>query len=164
MGAIGGFLVSNHPEFDILRVASRPYMFTASLPPAIVASVRVSLGHLRAHPELMTKLWNNVDTLYDGLQNAGFHLGKQRGPVVAVHINNPELAAKAWHGLLSRGVYVNLALPPATPSGTALLRCSVCAAHSSQQLNEVAAILTEVGRQLGIIPADAGAALRAAAE
>jgi 8-amino-7-oxononanoate synthase len=164
MGAIGGFLISDHPDFDILRVACRPYMFTASLPPAIVASVRASLARLRAEPEMMTRLWNNVDTLYDGLEASGFHLGKQRGPVVAVHINNPELAAKAWHGLLSRGVYVNLALPPATPSGTALLRCSVCAAHSTEQLQKVAAILTEVGRQLGIIPMEAGARIRAAAE
>ncbi len=165
MGAIGGFLVSNHPEFDILRVACRPYMFTASLPPSIVASVRASLARLRAEPQMMTKLWHNVDTLYDGLQAAGFKLGKQRGPVVAVHINSPELAAMAWHGLLSRGVYVNLALPPATPSGTALLRCSVCAAHSTDQLKQVAAILSEVGRQLGIIPAEAGAdQVKAAAE
>jgi 8-amino-7-oxononanoate synthase len=165
MGAIGGFLISNHPDFDILRVACRPYMFTASLPPAIVASVRASLARLKAEPQLMTKLWRNVDTLYDGLEAAGFKLGKQRGPVVAVHINNPELAAMAWHGLLSRGVYVNLALPPATPSGTALLRCSVCAAHSTDQLKQVAAVLSEVGRQLGIIPAEAGAdQVKAAAE
>jgi 8-amino-7-oxononanoate synthase len=165
MGAIGGFLISNHPDFDILRVACRPYMFTASLPPAIVASVRASLARLKAEPQLMTKLWRNVDTLYDGLEAAGFKLGKQRGPVVAVHINNPELAAMAWHGLLSRGVDVELALPPATPSGTALLRCSVCAAHSTDQLKQVAAVLSEVGRQLGIIPAEAGAdQVKAAAE
>jgi 8-amino-7-oxononanoate synthase len=165
MGAIGGFLISNHPEFDILRVACRPYMFTASLPPAIVASVRASLARLRAEPQLMTKLWHNVDTLYNGVEAAGFRLGKQRGPVVAVHINNPELAAKAWHGLLSQGVYVNLALPPATPSGTALLRCSVCAAHTTDQLKHVVAVLTEVGCQLGIIPVEAGAAqIKAAAE
>jgi 8-amino-7-oxononanoate synthase len=165
MGAIGGFLVSNHPEFDILRVACRPYMFTASLPPSIVASVRASLARLKAEPQMMTRLWHNVDTLYDGLADAGFKLGKQRGPVVAVHINNPELAAMAWHGLLSRGVYVNLALPPATPSGTALLRCSVCAAHSTDQLKQVAQVLSEVGRQLGIIPAEAGAVeVKAAAE
>jgi 8-amino-7-oxononanoate synthase len=165
MGAIGGFLTSNHPDFDILRVACRPYMFTASLPPAIVASVRASLARLRAEPQMMTRLWHNVDTLYEGLQAAGFRLGKQRGPVVAVHINSPELAAKAWHGLLSQGVYVNLALPPATPSGTALLRCSVCAAHSTEQLRQVVAVLSEVGRQLGIIPVEAGAAqVKAAAE
>ncbi len=151
MGAIGGFLVSDMADFDLLRVACRPYMFTASLPPSIIASVRASLARLRAHPEIMGKLWSNVDTLYGTLQAAGFRLGKQRGPVVAVHINNPGLAGQAWHDLLQAGVYVNLALPPATPSGTALLRCSVCAAHSTEQLKRVAELLINVGRQLGIL-------------
>lgn len=151
MGAIGGFLISDHPDFEILRVACRPYMFTASMPPSIVASVRQSLAHLRKHPELMTRLWRNVDTLYHGLEAAGFKLGRQKGPVVAVHINDPALAARAWHGLLQHGVYVNLALPPATPSGTALLRCSVCAAHSTEQLQRVIDVVTKVGLELGLI-------------
>jgi len=151
MGAIGGFLISDHEDFEILRVACRPYMFTASMPPSIVASVRQSLAHLRKHPELMTKLWRNVDTLYHGLEAAGFRLGRQKGPVVAIHINDPALAARAWHGLLQNGVYVNLALPPATPSGTALLRCSVCAAHSTDQLQRVIDVVTKVGQELGLI-------------
>jgi 8-amino-7-oxononanoate synthase len=151
MGAIGGFLISDQPDFEILRVACRPYMFTASMPPSLVASVRASLAKLRAHPELMTRLWRNVDTLYHGLQAAGFKLGRQKGPVVAIHINDPALAARAWHGLLQNGVYVNLALPPATPSGTALLRCSICAAHSTDQLKRVIDVVTKVGRELGII-------------
>jgi 8-amino-7-oxononanoate synthase len=152
MGAIGGFLISDHPEFDILRVACRPYMFTASLPPSIIASVRQSLAALRAKPELMHKLWQNVDTLYNGLRAAGFKLGAQKGPVVAVHLTDPVLAGVAWNALLKRGVYVNLALPPATPSGTALLRCSVCAAHSTEQLERVVEVLTEVGEELGLLP------------
>ncbi len=151
MGAIGGFLVSDHPDFEILRVACRPYMFTASMPPSLVASVRASLAKLRAHPELMVRLWRNVDTLYHGLEAAGFRLGRQKGPVVAVHINDPALAARAWHGLLQNGVYVNLALPPATPSGTALLRCSVCAAHTTEQLRYVTDVITRVGMELGIV-------------
>ena len=160
MGAIGGFLVANIDDFDLLRVACRPYMFTASLPPATVASVRKSLAKLRANPGLMQKLWENVDTLYDGARAAGFSVGQQKGPVVAIHINDPALAARAWRAMLLNGVYVNLALPPATPSGTALLRCSVSAAHSTEQLQHVVAILTEVGRELGILrsPAHAVAA------
>lgn len=157
MGAIGGFLVSNIEDFDLLRVACRPYMFTASLPPATVASVRKSLAKLRANPGLMNKLWENVDTLYDGARAAGFKVGAQKGPVVAVHINDPARAALAWRALLLNGVYVNLALPPATPSGTALLRCSVSAAHSTEQLERVVTILTQVGRELGLLPAPAHA-------
>jgi 8-amino-7-oxononanoate synthase len=98
----------------------------------------------------MGGLWPNVDTLYPGRDAAGFRLGRQKGPVVAVHINDPALAARAWHGLLQNGVYVNLALPPATPSGTALLRCSVCAAHSTEQLQRVTDVITKVGLELGL--------------
>ncbi len=159
MGAIGGFLISDHPDFDILRVACRPYMFTGF---AAALDHRLGARFAGAPPRRRSgddeaasgRTWTRSMT---GWQAKGFRLGKQRGPVVAVHINGPELAAMAWHGLLSNGVYVNLALPPATPSGTALLRCSVCAAHTTEQLEQVIEALTEVGRQLGIIPAEDGA-------
>ncbi len=151
LGAIGGFCVSDHPEFDILRVASRPYMFTASLPPSIVASVAAALRIVQARPELRTRLWSNVNTLYDGLKRQGFRLGAQKGPVVAVHLPSPEMAVHTWHALLDAGVYVNLALPPATPNGTALLRCSVCAAHTRQQLESIIEILTEIAYGNGLL-------------
>ena len=151
MGAIGGFLISNHEGFDILRIACRPYMFTASLPPSIIASVRAALNKLRTQPHLMKTLWRNVDVLYNGLAGAGFAVGKQKGPVVAIRINDTSIAAKFWHEALEAGIYVNLALPPATPHGTALLRCSVCAAHEPKQLEEVTRRLIKIGIKLGLI-------------
>lgn len=151
LGAIGGYCVSDHAEFNILRVACRPYMFTASLPPSIVASVTAALKEMEAHPELRTRLWANVNTLYDGLKRRGFVLGPQKGPVVAVHLPSPEIAVHLWHALLQAGVYVNLALPPATPNGTALLRCSVCAAHTKAQLDSVVAKLTDVALNAGLL-------------
>jgi 8-amino-7-oxononanoate synthase len=150
LGAIGGYCVSDHAEFDILRLACRPYMFTASLPPSIVASVAAALKVIGARPELRTRLWSNVGTLYDGLKRRGFTLGPQRGPVVAVHLPSPEMAIQAWQELLKSGVYVNLALPPATPNNVALLRCSVCAAHTRKQLETVTEILTDVAYRVGL--------------
>lgn len=150
LGAIGGFCVSDHAQFDILRLACRPYMFTASLPPSIVASVAAALKVIEARPELRTRLWSNVGTLYDGLKRRGFALGPQRGPVVAVHLPNPEMAIQAWQELLKSGVYVNLALPPATPNNVALLRCSVCAVHTRKQLETVTEILTDVAYRVGL--------------
>jgi 8-amino-7-oxononanoate synthase len=158
LGAIGGYCVSDHPDFDILRVACRPYMFTASLPPSIVASATAALHEIEAHPELRTRLWANVNTLYDGLKRRGFKLGPQKGPVVAVHLPSPEMAVHMWHALLQAGVYVNLALPPATPNGTALLRCSVCAAHTKAQLDSVVAKLTDIACEAGLLGAPAAMA------
>jgi 8-amino-7-oxononanoate synthase len=159
LGAIGGFCVSDHPHFDILRVSCRPYMFTASLPPSIVASVTAALAVIEKRPELRVRLWANVNTLYDGLKRRGLKLGPQKGPVVAVQLPSPEMAVQAWQALLQSGVYVNLALPPATPNGTALLRCSVCAAHSRHQLERVIDIITDVAYQIGCLSAPARAAV-----
>jgi len=64
LGAIGGFCVSDHADFDIMRVVSRPYMFSASLPPSVVASVTTALKVIEERPELRTRLWANVNTLY----------------------------------------------------------------------------------------------------
>lgn len=151
LGAIGGYCVSDHPEFEILRISCRPYMFTASLPPSIVASVTAALRAMEAKPELRARLWTNIGTLYDGLKRRGFDLGPQKGPVVAVNLPTPELAVQAWQALLDAGIYVNLALPPATPNGMALLRCSVCAAHSRRQLDRVVEVLTDTAYALGIL-------------
>jgi 8-amino-7-oxononanoate synthase len=158
LGAIGGFCVSDHPEFDVLRIACRPYMFTASLPPSIVASVTAALEVVERRPELRTRLWANVNTLYDGLKRRGFSLGPQKGPVVAVQLPSPEMGVQAWQLLLQSGVYVNLALPPATPNGLSLLRCSVCAAHSRHQLERVIDVITDVGYQIGVLGETARAA------
>lgn len=159
LGAIGGYCVSDLDDFEILRVACRPYMFTASLPPSIVASVSAALKVMRDRPELRARLHANVRTLYDGLDAAGFRLGRTKSPVVAVHIDSPQLAVATWLALLKAGVYVNLALPPATPAGTALLRCSVCAAHTREQLGKVIEALTEVAYATGVLAEPSRAAV-----
>src|SRR5215467_6358287 len=159
LGAIGGFCVSDHPDFDVLRVRCRPYMFTASLPPSIVASVTAALAVVERRPDLRTRLWANVSTLYDGLKRHGLILGPQKGPVVAVHLPNPEMAVAAWQALLKSGVYVNLALPPATPNGACLLRCSVCAAHSKKQLETIIELLTDIAYSNGALQPPARAAV-----
>jgi 8-amino-7-oxononanoate synthase len=151
LGAVGGFCVSDHPDFEVLRIVCRPYMFTASLPPSVIASVRAALETVRNRPDLRHRLWRNIGTLYDALERRGFLLGPQKGPVVAVRLPSPEMAIHMWQALLDAGVYVNLALPPATPSGEPLLRCSVCAAHTTQQLRHMADVLTGVAYDSGLL-------------
>jgi 8-amino-7-oxononanoate synthase len=153
LGAIGGYCVSNDPDFDVLRVTTRSYMFTASLPPSIVASVRQALKVVIAHPELRTRLWDNVSTLYEGLAAKGFTLGPEHGPVVGVHLPDKMMAIGFWRAMLDAGVYVNVAIPPATPNGVSLLRCSVSAAHTKEQLDLMIEVMTGIGRQMGVIPA-----------
>ena len=135
LGATGGYCVSNHPELDAIRYAGRPYIFTASPSPSVIASTRKALQVLRTRPELRTRLWDNARTVYGRLSDLGFTLGPQISPVVAVRLGDKSQAFAAWKQLLDQGVYVNLILPPAAPEGGALLRCSLSAAHTPEQLD-----------------------------
>jgi len=137
LGSIGGFGASNHPNFDILRYTSRPYMFTASPSPSNVASVLAALRLLRAQPERRKRLWDNAQQLYDGLAGLGFEICAPMGPVIALRMRDELTAFTAWNLLLDQGVYVNLALPPGTPNGACLLRCSLSAAHTPAQVDQV---------------------------
>ena len=82
LGTIGGFCVSSHPELDLVRCASRPYIFTASPSPSVIASTRAALKILRDRPELRNRLWENARTLYQKLHDLGFDLGPEPSPIV----------------------------------------------------------------------------------
>jgi 8-amino-7-oxononanoate synthase len=137
LGAIGGFCVSNHPELELVRFASRPFMFTASSSPSVIASTRAALKILRTRPELRSRLWDNAHKLYSQLLALGLQLGPEPGPVVAVRVVSIDEAVALWKRLLEYGVYVNLVTPPATPDGGCLLRCSVSAGHSPEQIDQI---------------------------
>ncbi|QGY33027.1 serine palmitoyltransferase [Pantoea cypripedii] len=136
LASIGGFAVGNK-EMEVLRYSSRPYIFTASPSPSIIASVRASLNKIAQHPELREKLWKNAHRLYHGLAELGYELGPRISPVVPVMIGSKEDGLRFWRDLIANGVYVNLVLPPAAPAGITLLRCSVNAAHSDQDIDTI---------------------------
>jgi len=149
LGAIGGFCVS---DMEVLRVVCRPYMFTASLPPSVVASTLQALKLVESKPELRRRLNANARKLYEGLKAMGFQVGPECNPIVAVAVSDPPLALTMWKALLERGVYLNLALPPATPDSRPLLRSSISAAHTDAQIDRVLAVFAEVGQTYGLIP------------
>jgi 8-amino-7-oxononanoate synthase len=146
LAAIGGFCVSNHPELELIRYASRPYIFTASSSPSAIASTREALKIIQQRPELRQKLWENANQLYLGLQDLGYALGPEPSPVISVRLEEAEKAFSCWRGLLKEGVYTNLVLPPATPDGGSLLRCSVSAAHTSEQIFRIISAFKTVSR------------------
>ena len=151
VGTIGGYCVSNHPKFEILRLAARPYMFTASLPPSVVASALKAVEILGSEPQHREKLWRNARQLHEGLTSAGFNLGAAPSPVVAVKIDDRDMAVRLWEQLLNNGVYVNLAMPPATPQGLNLLRCSLSAAHTEEQVRTIVDTFERLARSNSVL-------------
>ncbi len=93
----------------------------------------------------------NAKRLYDGLNELGFTTGPEANPIVAVTMPDKECAIAFWNALLVGGLYLNLALPPATPNNTPLLRSSVSAAHTTEQIDTAIDLFGQVGREFGII-------------
>ena len=139
LGSIGGFCVSRHPEVEAIRYCISAYIFTASSSPSVVASTREALRIIGAQPELRENLWNNARQLYEGLKALGLGVGPSASPVVAVEMEDRPATIQGWQALLDAGVYVNLVVPPASPSTNFLLRNSVSAAHSSAQIDTIIA-------------------------
>lgn len=153
VGTVGGFCVSNHPKFEILRLVCRPYVFTASLPPSVVATAATSIRKLMHSSNKRAHLWENSKKLHGGLRELGFTLGTDvpQSAIIAVIMPDLKQGAMMWEALLKEGLYVNLARPPATPAGMTLLRCSLCAEHSSEQVDEILNRFATAGRRVGII-------------
>ncbi|ACV74624.1 8-amino-7-oxononanoate synthase [Zymomonas mobilis subsp. mobilis NCIMB 11163] len=155
VGTVGGFCVSNHPQFEVLRLVCRPYVFTASLPPSVVATAEASIRKLQKANDKREHLWKNSRRLHSGLKEMGFKLGTEtaQSAIIAVILPDQEQAVAMWQNLLELGLYVNLARPPATPAGMFLLRCSLCAEHSDDDVTEILAMFKKAGQATGVLAA-----------
>ncbi|GGC37962.1 8-amino-7-oxononanoate synthase [Novosphingobium marinum] len=153
VGTVGGFCVSNHPKFEIMRLVCRPYVFTASLPPSVVATAATSIRKLMEAGDKREHLWSNSRKLHKGLKDLGFRLGtdEPQSAIISVIMPDLEKGAAMWEALLHEGLYVNLARPPATPANMTLLRCSLCAEHSEEQVDTIVGMFERAGRATGII-------------
>ena len=153
VGTVGGFCVSNHPKFEILRLVCRPYVFTAALPPTVMACSAASIRKLMRGSNKRAHLWENSRRLHRGLRDLGFELGTPdaQSAIIAVIMPDLERGAAMWEALLREGLYVNLARPPATPANMTLLRCSLCAEHSDEEVATILGMFERAGRSVGVI-------------
>ncbi|MBV1901113.1 MAG: aminotransferase class I/II-fold pyridoxal phosphate-dependent enzyme [Kordiimonadaceae bacterium] len=155
VGTVGGFAASNHPKFDVLRFVCRPYIFTASLPPSVIASADASIKAIKRSGNRRTHLWENANRLHAGLRDLGLEIAtdKAESPIIAVKMPDPMVGTRFWEELLMEGVYVNMAAPPATPAGIFLMRVSVCAQHSTEQIDTIIERFGRAAKKLGLIAA-----------
>lgn len=148
LASIGGFVASNHPELEYLRFSSRPYVFTASPSPANVAAASAALKKITHDNSMRERLWDNANRIHAAFTQLGYELCAPASPVIAVKLKDKEQAFMAWNVLMEHGVYVNLAIPPGTPNAACILRLSVSAAHTNEDLDVVVSAYTALSQLL----------------
>jgi glycine C-acetyltransferase len=152
-GAAGGFTTGHREIIDLLRQRSRPYLFSNSLPPALVAASVEVLKMLDEAGELRDKLAANTQYFRAAMTKAGFEIKPGTHPIVPVMTHDAKLAQALAAGLLDEGIYAIGFFYPVVPEGKARIRTQMCAAHTREHLDRAIAAFTKVGRKVGLLKA-----------
>jgi 8-amino-7-oxononanoate synthase len=152
--SVGGFAVGDQQVMDYLRygMANRPFIFAASPPPSAIAAVRAALQILEQDAALRRRLWHSTRRFLHALRMMGFDTGRSATPIVPIKIGALERTFEMWKELSAEGIFVNMVLPPAVPSGSCLIRMTLSAAHTDEQIDRVLSVLERLGTKLGVIP------------
>jgi glycine C-acetyltransferase len=150
-GATGGFTSGKAEVIELLRQRSRPYLFSNSLPPPIVAGALCALDLVRQGDHLREQLRANATFFRAELTGLGFRLVPGEHPIIPVMLGDASLATSMAEALLKEGVYVVGFSYPVVPPGQARIRTQMSAAHTRMQLQQAVAAFTKVGRALGVI-------------
>ena len=144
LASLGGFMASTQKVVDYVKHTSRPYIFSASITPAAVATARKSLEILRNEPQRVKALTDISNYMRNGLKDLGVKVIDAETPIIAIYVYEDEKAFIACKMLLERGVYVNPTISPAVPVGYALLRTSYTATHTKEQMDYAMKQIKEV--------------------
>lgn len=149
LASLGGYVAGSNAIIDYIRHASRPFIFSASMPPANCATALAALRYLEAHPEIVDKLRHVSEHMREGLRSKGISFKESTTPIIPIYTYTPEATLEISRELYNNGVYVNPVLPPATPATECLLRTSYMASHTDALLDEAVDIFAKVlkGRQ-----------------
>ena len=151
LASLGGFIAADAATIDYLRHNSRELIFSASMSPANVAAVREAVRIMISEPERIARLWHNTRRMKDGLLALGFNLGASETPILPVYSRDLLTAFQFTKGLQEEGVFVNPVVSPAVAPGQELIRISLMATHTDQQIDFALEKLGKVGRGLGLI-------------
>ena len=148
-GALGGFTTGKREVIELLRQRSRPYLFSNSLPPHVVAAGIKVFDMLSSADELREKLIANTNYFRAGMSEAGFDLKPGAHPIVPVMLYDAPLAQQFASGLLEEGIYAIGFFFPVVAKGQARIRTQISAAHSREQLDRAIAAFIKIGKRLG---------------
>ena len=148
---LGGFVAGSADVIDYLKHASRSVVFSASMPPASVATVLACLDVIESEPERRERLWANVRRIKAGFDDLGFEVIDHGSPILSIVIGDDESTFDFNRRLFEEGVFVNPVAPPAVPEGKSLLRTSYMATHTDEDLDLVLGAFRRVGERLRIL-------------
>jgi len=147
LAAIGGVVAGLEPVIHYLKHHARPLIFSASVPPASVATVLAALAVIEEEPELRERLWRNTRRMQEGLKSLGYDIGDSQTPVIPVMIGDLNTLAVQWRALFDAGVFTNPVIPPAVPHHSCRLRISMMATHTDGQIDFVLDLFAQGMRQ-----------------
>jgi len=151
LASLGGFIAADAGTIDYLKHHSRPLIFSASMSPANAAAVLAALEIMEGEPQRIRQLWRNTERMKEGLARLGFDLGDSETPILPVYCRSLMLAFQFCKRLEEEGVFVNPVVPPAVAPGHELIRISLMATHTDQQIDFALDKLGKVGKELGLI-------------
>jgi 8-amino-7-oxononanoate synthase len=151
MASIGGFVAADEDVIHYMKHISRPLIFSASPPPASVASVIAALDIIDQEPERRERLWHNTRKMMTAFKQMGFDTGISETPIIPLVIGEMDQTFLMWKTLYDEGVFVNPVVPPATQASRCLIRTSYMATHTDEMLDRVLGILEHTSGKLGVI-------------
>jgi 8-amino-7-oxononanoate synthase len=151
LASVGGFVAADEPVINYLKHVSRELVFSASLPPANVATVIAALDIIQSEPERIQRLWTNTARMADGLKSMGYSLGKACTPILPVEIGDDLSCFRMCKLLQNEGIFVNPVVSPGVEVGHALIRVSLMATHTDDQIDFALDRFEKVGKELGIL-------------
>jgi 8-amino-7-oxononanoate synthase len=149
-GGVGGFIAGPLEVIMWIKHKARPMIFSASLPPASVASARKALDLIRAGDDRREALWRNSKKMLEGLQAIGYDTGESASQIIPLRIGEDMTCLKFWRSLYDAGVFTNAFIQPATPPGAALIRTSYMPTHTDEMLDEALSLMEQVGKATGV--------------
>lgn len=153
MASVGGFIAGDATVIDYIQHRARTLIFSAAPPPASVAAALATVEIMEKEPERRGRLWENTAFFAEGVRSLGLDTGDSRTPVVPVVVGEDAVALTMVQRLHEEGIFVNCVLSPATPPGRALIRTSLMATHTREQLARALYAIEKVGREVGLVRA-----------
>ena len=149
--SLGGFIAGNFDVIDYIKHHARPLIFSASMPPATIASVKEALRIIETEPEHVQRLDKIAKKMLNGFKSIGFNIGEAETPVIPLVIGDVEKTFYFWKFLFEEGIYTNAVITPAVPPDRSLIRTSFMAIHTDSQLDKVLDVTSQVAKKLEII-------------